>query len=292
MLARSAALPSLRSSSNTSFVSAVHRASRSTAALPPRPPLPALPPSSVVLPTALSLLGSAAARSHPATPAIAFSAAVRQFRRSASQSVRAMASGDESAGLVATHGEDSCIFCKIVDGKIPSHKVWETEHALAILDAFPMARGHTLIIPKKHISPSAIPPPFLRHPSRHPAAIPPPSLRHPSSIRPPSLRHLLTIPLPFPSRLVDMPEEESVQLLKLLPAVSKAVRTATGAEGVNIFQNNGGPAGQVVFHVHVHVLPRTEADGLLSFGKSGPMIAAEEAKEIKEAIAAALPSNQ
>ncbi|CAI7826509.1 unnamed protein product [Closterium sp. NIES-53] len=56
-------------------------------------------------------------------------------------------------------------------------------------------------------------------------------------------------------------------------------------------QNNGGPAGQVVFHVHVHVLPRTEADGLLSFGKSGPMIAADEAKEVKEAIAAALPSH-
>lgn len=143
--------------------------------------------------------------------------------------------------LVATHDEDNCIFCKIRDGKIPSAKVLETDDALAILDAFPMARGHMLLIPKKHYS-------FLE----------------------------------------DMPPSEAAQLLQLLPTLSKAVREATGAQGVNIFQNNGGPAGQVVFHVHVHLLPRSEADGLLSFGKSGPMIAPEEAKEVQAAIQEAL----
>jgi histidine triad (HIT) family protein len=43
-----------------------------------------------------------------------------------------------------------CIFCKIVDGKIPSRKLVETEKSLAILDAFPLTKGHTLVIPKKH----------------------------------------------------------------------------------------------------------------------------------------------
>jgi histidine triad (HIT) family protein len=43
-----------------------------------------------------------------------------------------------------------CIFCKIVDGSIPSHKVCENENFLAILDIHPMAPGHTLVIPKKH----------------------------------------------------------------------------------------------------------------------------------------------
>src|SRR5438445_1051637 len=43
-----------------------------------------------------------------------------------------------------------CIFCKIVDGKIPSRKITETEKSLAFLDAFPLTKGHTLVIPKKH----------------------------------------------------------------------------------------------------------------------------------------------
>ena len=43
-----------------------------------------------------------------------------------------------------------CIFCKIADGKIPSRKVKETERSLAFLDAFPLTKGHTLVIPKNH----------------------------------------------------------------------------------------------------------------------------------------------
>lgn len=43
-----------------------------------------------------------------------------------------------------------CIFCKIAAGEIPSHKVYEDETCIAILDVCPVAKGHTLIIPKKH----------------------------------------------------------------------------------------------------------------------------------------------
>src|SRR6266850_1278623 len=43
-----------------------------------------------------------------------------------------------------------CIFCKIVEKKIPSRKITETEKSLAFLDAFPLTKGHTLVIPKKH----------------------------------------------------------------------------------------------------------------------------------------------
>jgi histidine triad (HIT) family protein len=43
-----------------------------------------------------------------------------------------------------------CIFCKIVNGTIPAKKLQETSHSLAFLDAFPLARGHTLVIPKNH----------------------------------------------------------------------------------------------------------------------------------------------
>lgn len=43
-----------------------------------------------------------------------------------------------------------CIFCKIVNGTIPAKKLYETQNSLAFLDAFPLVRGHTLVIPKNH----------------------------------------------------------------------------------------------------------------------------------------------
>ncbi|MEE9518687.1 MAG: HIT family protein, partial [bacterium] len=46
---------------------------------------------------------------------------------------------------------DSCVFCAIVEGRIPSHKVYEDEKTLAFLDIHPSAPGHTLVIPKAHV---------------------------------------------------------------------------------------------------------------------------------------------
>ncbi|RJQ33654.1 HIT domain-containing protein [Candidatus Parcubacteria bacterium] len=45
---------------------------------------------------------------------------------------------------------EDCIFCKIVAGEIPSHKVYEDDEFLAFLDIRPQAPGHTQVIPKKH----------------------------------------------------------------------------------------------------------------------------------------------
>ena len=45
---------------------------------------------------------------------------------------------------------EDCIFCKIVAGDIPSHKVYEDEHVLAFLDIHPIQPGHTLVVPKNH----------------------------------------------------------------------------------------------------------------------------------------------
>ncbi len=44
----------------------------------------------------------------------------------------------------------TCIFCQIVEGKAPCHKVWEDEHHLAFLSIFPNTDGFTVVIPKKH----------------------------------------------------------------------------------------------------------------------------------------------
>jgi histidine triad (HIT) family protein len=46
--------------------------------------------------------------------------------------------------------DPNCIFCKIAAGKIPTKIIVQNERAMALLDAFPLAAGHTLVIPKSH----------------------------------------------------------------------------------------------------------------------------------------------
>jgi histidine triad (HIT) family protein len=48
--------------------------------------------------------------------------------------------------------EHDCIFCQIVRGEAPCHKIYEDDHVIAFLDIFPAALGHTLIVPKQHAS--------------------------------------------------------------------------------------------------------------------------------------------
>ena len=45
-----------------------------------------------------------------------------------------------------------CIFCKIIAGDIPCHKLYETDDVLAFLDIGPVSEGHTLVIPKVHVT--------------------------------------------------------------------------------------------------------------------------------------------
>ncbi len=44
-----------------------------------------------------------------------------------------------------------CIFCKIIDGTIPSVKVYEDENVYAFMDVAPLTKGHTLLVPKQHV---------------------------------------------------------------------------------------------------------------------------------------------
>ena len=48
--------------------------------------------------------------------------------------------------------EKDCIFCKIVKGEAPCHKIWEDEKHLAFLSIFPNTDGFSIVIPKKHYS--------------------------------------------------------------------------------------------------------------------------------------------
>jgi len=45
---------------------------------------------------------------------------------------------------------NKCVFCEIISGNIKARKIYETEHSIAILDAFPLKEGHSLLISKAH----------------------------------------------------------------------------------------------------------------------------------------------
>jgi histidine triad (HIT) family protein len=45
---------------------------------------------------------------------------------------------------------DDCIFCKILEGELPSARIYEDEHTIAFLDINPWTRGHSLVVPRNH----------------------------------------------------------------------------------------------------------------------------------------------
>ena len=46
--------------------------------------------------------------------------------------------------------DDGCIFCRIISGRVPARMLSESETAIAFMDAFPLALGHVLVVPKVH----------------------------------------------------------------------------------------------------------------------------------------------
>ena len=79
--------------------------------------------------------------------------------------------------------------------------------------------------------------------------------------------HVLLIPKMHAVTLDEMPGEQAGAMLGNLPALVRAVQAATACQGVNVLQNNGRVAHQVVMHVHFHVIPRNEGD---AFGFNWP----------------------
>ena len=81
--------------------------------------------------------------------------------------------------------------------------------------------------------------------------------------------HALLIPKAHYVSVDEMPAEDAAAVLKHLPALVAAVRKAVGCEGVNVLQNNGRVANQLVQHVHFHVIPRGAGDEFHFNGPAG-----------------------
>jgi histidine triad (HIT) family protein len=74
--------------------------------------------------------------------------------------------------------------------------------------------------------------------------------------------HVLLVPTTHVVTMDEAPAETVAALGAALPKLTRAVREVAGCTGVNILQNNGRSAGQEVQHLHIHLIPRNEGDGL------------------------------
>ena len=120
--------------------------------------------------------------------------------------------------------DETCIFCKILAGEIPSTAVYEDDDFKAILDVNPAARGHVIILPKNHAA-----------------------------------------------NIYELPDEDASKIMIVAKKIATAIEKAYHCDGVNILQNNGEAAGQTVFHLHVHVIPRFKGDTVNIGWKQGDM---------------------
>jgi histidine triad (HIT) family protein len=137
--------------------------------------------------------------------------------------------------------DDNNLFAKMLRAEIPCVKVFEDEHALAIMDIFPQSRGHVLAIPK--------------------------------GVR--------------ARTLLELPEDKIAPLMQRVQRLARAVAAALNPDGVVVTQFNGAPAGQTIFHLHVHIIPRYEGVALAGHGHPNKADEAE-LRAIAAQIAAAL----
>ena len=96
--------------------------------------------------------------------------------------------------------------------------------------------------------------------------------------------HTLVIPKERYKDIYEIPEEVLSHVMNTVKKVAIAVKKATNADGINIGMNNEPAAGQLVFHAHIHVIPRFKDDGLKHWGKKE--YKEGEAEKVAESIRA------
>ena len=81
-------------------------------------------------------------------------------------------------------------------------------------------------------------------------------------IRPVNKGHVLILPKEHAETLLDVPESTLKDMIIAAKKIGKSFCKSLKADGFNLGMNNFAAAGQVVFHAHLHVIPRYECDGL------------------------------
>ncbi|MGB2580450.1 MAG: HIT family protein [Minisyncoccia bacterium] len=102
-------------------------------------------------------------------------------------------------------------------------------------------------------------------------------------IRPVNIGHTLVIPKAHHVNLYETPDETLAHMMTVVKKLSIAIKGALNADGINIEMNNDPVAGQIIFHTHLHIVPRFEGDGFTHWhGARG--YNEDEAAEISQKI--------
>ena len=80
--------------------------------------------------------------------------------------------------------------------------------------------------------------------------------------------HILVIPKEEAENIFELSDESAKILLPVIKKVSIAVKKATNADGINIIANNGAASGQIIFHLHFHIIPRFSKDTVGGWAKT------------------------
>lgn len=105
-------------------------------------------------------------------------------------------------------------------------------------------------------------------------------------ISPVNIGHALVIPKEHFENILETPEDVIAHMMKVVKKVSHGIE-GLKCDGINITMNNKSAAGQVVFHSHIHVIPRYVGDGFgLWHGKRG--YAEGEKEEVAKTIISGL----
>ena len=106
-------------------------------------------------------------------------------------------------------------------------------------------------------------------------------------ISPASKGHAIILPKNHAANLYELPEEDASKIMLVAKKVATALKDVLHCDGMNILQNNGEAAGQTVFHLHVHLIPRYENDTVNIKWKPGTpddIFLAEFAEKVTEAL--------
>ncbi|PIN75085.1 HIT family protein [Candidatus Woesearchaeota archaeon CG10_big_fil_rev_8_21_14_0_10_37_12] len=101
-------------------------------------------------------------------------------------------------------------------------------------------------------------------------------------IAPSSPGHTLVIPKEHYADLTETPDNVLAELSKTVKKIGPKIVSAVDAKGFNLLSNIKEVAGQVIFHTHIHIIPRFEGDGLKHWPKIE--LSKEKIEEIKEEI--------
>ncbi len=106
-------------------------------------------------------------------------------------------------------------------------------------------------------------------------------------VGPLSKGHTLVIPKERKAHLHELSDDSAAAIGRVLPRLCRAVMKATGAGAYNVLQNNGAAAHQVVMHVHFHIIPKFDEEGL-GIGWNAGSLDSNEADSLLGRIHAAL----